>query len=104
MYARVVTFRGQPGNFKDGLRKLEESIPTLRKNQGFHDLYCLTDQKTGNCMIFALWESEQTLRNASEAINPVRDAVTKAFGSTGEPKIEIYEISRAPSRVMSKAA
>ncbi len=96
MYARVVTFRGQPNKIKDGTRKLEESIPTLRKNPGFHDLYCLTDHKTGNCIIFALWESEQTLLGASDRVQPVRDEVTRAFGSTQPPKIEVYEINYAP--------
>ncbi|HEX9014972.1 MAG TPA: hypothetical protein VF960_03095 [Chloroflexota bacterium] len=104
MYARVVTFRGQPNKIQEGLRKLEDSIPTLRRIQGFQDLYCLTDQKTGNCVIVALWDSEQLLQRGSDAVQPVRDDVTRAFGSSGQPKIEVYEVSHSPGQAMRKAA
>ncbi len=104
MYARVVTFRGQPNRLQEGTRKLEESIPTLRGMPGFQDIYCLTDQKTGNCIVVALWESEQALQNSSDAVMPVRDQVTRAFGATEQPKIEVYEVSHGPGQAMRRAA
>ncbi len=104
MYARVSTIRGQPSKFKEGTRALEESIPTLRKNPGFQDIYCLTDQKTGNCIVVALWESEQALQNASNAVMPVRNQVSKAFGSTEEPRVDVYEVSYSTTGQMRRAA
>ncbi len=103
MYARVVTFRGQPNKVKDGARKLEESIPTLRGMSGFKDIYFLTDHKTGNCMVFALWESEQELQNAWDAIVPMQQEMTRALGSTEQAKTEVYEVSLSPGQ-MRRAA
>lgn len=104
MYARVVTFRGQPNKIHEGTRKLEESLPRLRGNPGFQDIYCLTDRKTGNCIIVALWDSELSLQKSSDAVKPVRDDVTRAFGSTEEPKIEVYEVGYGPGQTLRKAA
>lgn len=104
MYARVITFSGQPNKLQDGVRKVEETITTLKRNPGFQDVYCLTDQKTGNCMIVALWESEKELQNASDAVQPVRDEVMRAFGSTEQPKLEVYEVSYGPGQMMRRAA
>ncbi len=103
MFARLVTYHGDPHKLPEALREWEKWSPSSESMKGLQNVYVLTDKKTGNFTIVSFWDTEENLNASFNAIIPIRDAVSKALGST-VPTPETYEVSSEGIRGMRKAA
>ena len=68
-------------------------MPRLQEVDGCVGLSLLADQRTGRCIVTTAWETEEAMRASAEQIQPVRDQAAQAFGGTGSPMVEEWEIA-----------
>ena len=99
MYARVNTIEGSPDRMDDATRHIQEqTMPQLRKMEGFEGFVALGDRQSGKVLGVAFWESEEALRATEEALSSVRSGAAEAAGGT-LTGVERYEVlfNEAPS-------
>src|SRR4028119_1491168 len=73
MHARVTTVQGSPGKMDDATSHIQEqTLPQLRKMEGFKGFVALGDRKSGKVIGVAFWESEEALRATEQAVSGVR--------------------------------
>ncbi len=104
MFARLVTFHGQPNKLQDATREWEGYSTSVESMRGLQNVYVLTDKKTGNFTIVSFWDTEEDLKASDNTIIPIRDAVARVLGVTSLPTPETYEVSSERGRGMRKAA
>jgi heme-degrading monooxygenase HmoA len=99
MYARVTTIQGSPDKMDDAERYIQEqTLPQLRKMEGFEGFVSLGDRQSGKVLGVAFWESEEALRATEGAVSGVRSGAAEAAGGT-VASVEEYEVlvNEAPS-------
>ncbi|MGB7110249.1 MAG: hypothetical protein WBD77_06795 [Mycobacterium sp.] len=94
MYARSTTIQAQPSSIDAGVAHIRDAImPRLQEVDGYVGLSLLADQQTGRCIVTTAWETEEAMRASAERTAPVRDQAAQAFGVTGNPTVEEWEIA-----------
>jgi heme-degrading monooxygenase HmoA len=99
MHARVSTIRGTPQKMDDAKGHIQEqTLPQLRKMDGFEGFLALGDRQSGKVVGVAFWESEEALRATDQAVSGVRSGVAQAADGT-VASVEAYEVlvNEAPS-------
>ena len=90
MFARVSHYQG--GNVEDVRRVLEQIGDQTRSLSGFQKGYFLVDSASGKGLSITLWDSEASMQASAAGVNPLRAQLAQAFGGTGQPTIETYEV------------
>lgn len=94
MYARSTTIQAQPSSIDTGVAHIRDAVmPRLQEIDGCVGLSLLADQQTGRCIMTTSWETQEAMRASAEQVKPVRDQAAQAFGGTGSPRIEEWEIA-----------
>jgi heme-degrading monooxygenase HmoA len=99
MYARVTTIQGAPGKMDDAESHIQEqTLPQLRKMDGFKGFLAMGDRQSGKVVGVAFWESEEALRATDEAVSSVRSGAAEAADGAVS-SVEQYEVfvNEAPS-------
>ena len=92
MYARSTTIQAQPSSIDDGIAFVRDTVmPALEGMDGFIGVSLMVDRQSGRCIATSAWESEEAMRASSEAVRPVREQATQAFG--GSADVEGWEIA-----------
>ena len=94
VYARSTTIQAQPSSIDAGVAHIRDAVmPRLQEVDGCVGLSLLADQRTGRCIVTTAWETEEAMRASAEQIQPIRDQAAQAFGGTGSPMVEEWEIA-----------
>jgi heme-degrading monooxygenase HmoA len=99
MYVRVTTIEGSPERMDDAKRHTQEqTLPQLRKMEGFKGFVALGDRNSGKLLGVSFWESEEALRATDEAVSSVRSGAAEAASGT-VASVEEFEVfvNEAPS-------
>jgi len=92
VFARVSTYRGDPGQIDGGLNYARENIvPRVQQVDGFEGVYYLVDRESGKALSITLWESEEALRASEEEANQLRSESADSASATIE-SVERYEV------------
>lgn len=98
MFARVSTYRGDPGQIGEGVNYARENIlPKVRQVDGFEGVYYLVDRESGKALTITLWESEEAMRASEEEANRLRSESADASSATVE-NVERYEVAISPGQ------
>ncbi len=93
MFARVSAAQGAPEKLDQGADLIRERTQRGERPTGFRGAYLLIDRATGKHMTVSLWET----RADAEAVGAIavqqREAIVEAFGISGTPTHEIYEVA-----------
>ena len=93
MFARVSTYRGDPGQIDEGLDYARENIlPRVQQVDGCEGVYYLVDRQSGKALSITLWESEEAMRASEEEANRLRSESAEAADATVED-VERYEVA-----------
>jgi hypothetical protein len=96
MFARVSAAQGAPEKLDNGVDVLRERIRAAQQAGRLTDLkglYLLIDRATGKHMTVTLWETREAAEAVSVQAAQQREAIVEAFGITGTPTHEIYEVA-----------
>jgi heme-degrading monooxygenase HmoA len=92
VFARVSTFRGDPGLIDQGINYIRESVlPSIGPDEGLEGFYHLVDRQSGRAISITLWESEEAMRATEEEANQLRAEIANAANATIE-NVETYEV------------
>ncbi len=92
MFARVSTFRGDPGHIDQAINYIQESVlANVSPDEGLEGFYHLVDRESGKAISITLWESEQAMRATEEEANQSRAEIASAANATVE-NVETYEV------------
>lgn len=92
MHARVTTIEGSPEKMDDAARHVrEETLPQLRRMDGFEGFVAFGNRQTGKLMGVAFWESEEALRATEGAVSGVRSGAAETAGGA-VVSVEEYEV------------
>jgi serine phosphatase RsbU (regulator of sigma subunit) len=96
VFARITTFytadpspHWEPELFH---RLTVRALEVVPKMDGFVGGYGLMDRKSGKALTFTLWESEEAMQRAEEALRPLRKEIAEAL-SGNIVDVERYEVS-----------
>jgi quinol monooxygenase YgiN len=101
MYARIPTFKVNPGRMDEVIHYFKETtVPRLQKFQGFEGAEMLVNRQTGLFRVVAHWDSRESLEGSSEGVKPLRADVVREFG--GEiVSVEEFEVAvKVPAAAM----
>jgi heme-degrading monooxygenase HmoA len=94
VYARSTTIQAQPSSIDAGVAHIRDAVlPRLQEVDGCVGLSLLVDQQTGRCIATSAWETEDAMRASAEQTQPIRDQAAQAFGVSGSPTVEEWEIA-----------
>jgi heme-degrading monooxygenase HmoA len=94
MFARVTTAQGTPEKLDAGADLLREQALAARGQvKGFKGLYLLVDRATGMHRTVSLWETRDDAEAVAAIAAQRHDTIVEAFGITGTPTTEIYEVA-----------
>jgi heme-degrading monooxygenase HmoA len=92
MYARVTTIEGSPDKMDDAEHHVQEqTLPQLRKMEGFEGFVALGDRNSGRLVGLAFWESEEALQATEQEVSGVRSGAAEAVDGT-VASVEQYEV------------
>ena len=98
MFARVTTYRGDPGQIDEGLNYARESIlPRVQQLDGFEGVYYLVDRESGKALTITLWESEEAMRASEEEADRLRSVSAESASATVQD-VERYEVGISPAQ------
>ena len=98
MFARVTTYRGDPGQIDEGLNYARESIlPRVQQLDGFEGVYYLVDRESGKALTITLWESEEAMRASEEEADRLRSLSAESASATVQD-VERYEVGISPAQ------
>jgi heme-degrading monooxygenase HmoA len=94
VYARSTTIQAQSSAIDAGVAHIrDEVLPRLQELGGCMGLSLLADRRTGRCILTTAWETEDAMRSSVEPTQPIRDQAAQAFGFSGSPTVEHWEIA-----------
>ena len=98
MHARLTTIEGLPDRMDDATRHVQEqTLPELRKMDGFKGFVTLADRQSGKVVGVAFWESEEALRATEEAVSGIRSGAADATGGSvagvEQYEVHVFEVS-----------
>jgi hypothetical protein len=93
VFARVSTYRGDPGQVDQGLDYARENIlPRIQEVDGCEGIYYLVDRESGKALSITFWESEEAMRASEEEADRLRGESAEAADATVED-VERYEVA-----------
>jgi heme-degrading monooxygenase HmoA len=95
MFARSVSIRLKPNGLAEFSRVIEkETIPLLRKQEGFEDEITFFVPGGREAVAISLWDRKEDADAYGRKAYP---AVLKALGNVveGDPEVRIYEVSNS---------
>ena len=97
MLARVTMNQAPGGNAEEIARICNEMIlPRAQQQEGFQGGYWLFERQSGKFLAVVLWDTEEHLQAAAQAMQaaqgPVMQAMQAAGMSGGPPVFEAYEV------------
>jgi heme-degrading monooxygenase HmoA len=93
VFARVSTYRGDPGQVDQGLDYARENIlPRIQQVDGCEGIYYLVDRESGKALSITFWESEEAMRASEEEADRLRGESAEAADATVED-VERYEVA-----------
>jgi hypothetical protein len=96
VFARVTSFRGDPGYIDEGSNYIRESVlPNVGPEEGLEGFYHLVDRKSGKAISITLWASEVAMHAIAQEANQLRGEIAKAASATVED-VETYEVAISP--------
>lgn len=93
MYARVTTFRAQPGTTDEGIRIFESSTPQLKGLKGFVSTQLLVDRTANTAMGVTLYETLADLEAGATLFQQTLATPSAAAVLAGPPVVAIYEVA-----------
>jgi heme-degrading monooxygenase HmoA len=92
VYARSTTIMARPASIDAGIAEVRDNVmPQIEEMDGCVGLSMLVDRGSGRCITTSAWQSEDAMRAADEALQPVRERVGEILG--GSPQVEEWEIA-----------
>jgi heme-degrading monooxygenase HmoA len=92
VYARSTTIMARPASIDAGIAEVRDNVmPQIQEMEGCVGLSMLVDRGSGRCITTSAWQSEDAMRAADEALQPVRERVGEILG--GSPQVEEWEIA-----------
>ena len=92
MHARLTTIEGSPDRMDEATRHVQEqTLPQLRRMDGFKGFVALGDRHSGRLVGVAFWEDEEALRATEGAVSGVRSGAAEAVGGS-VAGVEEYEV------------
>ncbi|GAA1656463.1 antibiotic biosynthesis monooxygenase [Kribbella alba] len=92
MYARSTTIMARPESIDAGIAEVRDNVmPQIQEMEGCVGLSMLVDRGSGRCITTSAWQSEDAMRAADQALQPVRERVGEILG--GSPQVEEWEIA-----------
>ena len=92
MYARVTTFRGQPGTTEEGIRLFEAAAPQLKGVKGFVATQLLLDRTANTALVVTLYETLADLEAGANLFQQVTNANVAAILASS-PVVAVYEVA-----------
>ncbi|MER3405126.1 MAG: hypothetical protein C4289_08160 [Chloroflexota bacterium] len=94
MFARVSIMQASPKHLEEGIRYVQSMpSPGDQRMAGFRGAFLLVDRTSAKVMTITLWETEQDVQESAEGAGRLRAAISQAFGFTGTPVVEVYEVA-----------
>jgi heme-degrading monooxygenase HmoA len=94
MFARITIAHGAPEKLDTGLAALRKGLRAGQEQvTGFKGLYVLVDRATGKHVTVSLWETREDAEMVSELAPHMQGRLVEAFGISGPPTHEIYEVA-----------
>jgi heme-degrading monooxygenase HmoA len=91
MYARLVIFKGGPGQRATIEQLVDQFDPLYRAQTGFQNLFIIGDDCTGEYGSFSVWESREAADAANAVIAPqLQQALTDKL--QGPPSRWFFEV------------
>jgi heme-degrading monooxygenase HmoA len=82
----------RPESIDAGIAEVRDNVmPQIQEMEGCVGLSMLVDRGSGRCITTSAWQSEDAMRAADEALQPVRERVGEILG--GSPQVEEWEIA-----------
>jgi hypothetical protein len=92
MFARVTITQGNPDQFEQTVRYLQEQlIPSVKGMPGLVAGYWLGDRQTGKGLAITLWETAEALQASEAQAGQVRSQGVQAVGAALQG-VERYEV------------
>lgn len=94
MFARVSTMHASPERLEEGIRHVQSApSPGDAGLAGFKGAFLLVDRERAKVMTITLWDTEQHVRESAAGADRLRAAIGQAFGISGPPVVEVYEVA-----------
>jgi heme-degrading monooxygenase HmoA len=94
MFARVSMLQASPEHLEEGIRYVQSTpSPGDQGLAGFKGAFLLVDRKSAKVITITLWEAEQDVQASAVGASRLRAAIGQAFGFTGTPAVEVYEVA-----------
>ena len=94
MFARATWIEGTPGRLEEAIRQFrEQTLPAAQGQAGFGGGMLLADRESGAAMAVTLSETEDNMYASEQFADQQRTQVAAAAGSSGQPRVEHYEVA-----------
>ncbi len=91
MYMRIFRAQAQPGTVDELAKRMQDSIDTtLRGTSGLEHLYCGGDRSSKQVSVVSLWDSEQSMTEASPKVQTFAAQVRDLLAE--QPTVVGYEV------------
>ena len=92
MHARITTIEGSADRMDEATRHVrEQTLPQLRRMDGFRGFVALADRQSGKVIGVAFWEDEEAMRATEGAVAGVRSGAAEVAGGS-VVGVEEYEV------------
>jgi quinol monooxygenase YgiN len=92
VYARSTMIRGRPESVDEGVMFCrDEVLPMCREMPGCLGLSMIVDRESGRCVVTSSWDSTESMRATTTAIQPLRARAAAIMGGT--PEVAEWEIA-----------
>jgi heme-degrading monooxygenase HmoA len=92
MFARIARIKAPADRLDEGVRRLQESVPTIKALAGFRKAYQLVDREGGELTTVTLWDTAEALQAAGPTARQILLAMAEATGGT-LADVRMYEVA-----------
>ena len=80
-HARVIRLKTDPANTDAAIKRwTNETLPLIKKQEGFRGVTLVGNRKTGDGLSVAYWDSERAMQNARPQVRPQAEATLNSTG------------------------
>ncbi len=91
MHMRIFRAQAQPGTVDELAKRMQEFLDTtLRGTSGLEHLYCGGDRSSNQVSVVSLWDSEQSMTEASPKVQAFAGQVRDLLAE--QPTVVGYEV------------
>ncbi len=91
MHMRIFRAQAQPGTVDELAKRMQEFLDTtLRGTSGLEQLYCGGDRSSNQVSVVSLWDSEQSMTEASPKVQAFAAQVRDLLAE--QPTVTGYEV------------